>query len=148
MAAVYRTWKDSICQTVSEGRRWPLETYVEPKHCKSCGRRFEWRKKWADDWAQVGYCSAACRRRKVKPFDRKLEAAILDLLAQRARSSSICPSEVARDECGPEWRKEMESVRRAGRRLALEGAIEVTQKGKVVDPSDAKGPIRYRLSRR
>ena len=33
-----------------------------PKICERCQRPFEWRKKWARDWAQVKYCSEACRR--------------------------------------------------------------------------------------
>jgi hypothetical protein len=52
--------------------------------------------------------------------DRQLEATILDLLAQRARTSTICPSDVAR------------------------GEVVITQGGHVVDPSTAKGPIRIR----
>lgn len=31
------------------------------KPCAACGRPFMWRKKWARDWAQVKYCSDACR---------------------------------------------------------------------------------------
>ncbi len=31
------------------------------KLCARCGRPFTWRKKWARDWAQVRYCSDACR---------------------------------------------------------------------------------------
>jgi hypothetical protein len=34
------------------------------KPCAVCGRPMNWRKAWAKDWAQVRYCSAACRRRK------------------------------------------------------------------------------------
>ncbi|MCE2881994.1 MAG: DUF2256 domain-containing protein [Planctomycetaceae bacterium] len=34
-----------------------------PKVCASCHRPFEWRRKWKRDWAQVKYCSDACRRR-------------------------------------------------------------------------------------
>ncbi|MFY9337119.1 MAG: DUF2256 domain-containing protein [Mycobacterium sp.] len=33
-----------------------------PKVCQTCGRPFEWRKKWARDWNEVRYCSEACRR--------------------------------------------------------------------------------------
>ncbi|MCA3266843.1 MAG: DUF2256 domain-containing protein [Azospirillum sp.] len=36
------------------------------KTCKICGRPFAWRKKWARDWANVLYCSDACRK-KAKP---------------------------------------------------------------------------------
>lgn len=31
------------------------------KTCAACGRPFSWRKKWARDWANVRYCSDACR---------------------------------------------------------------------------------------
>ncbi|MDA9917693.1 DUF2256 domain-containing protein [Pontimonas sp.] len=32
-----------------------------PKTCESCGRDFEWRKKWERDWEYVRYCSSKCR---------------------------------------------------------------------------------------
>ena len=121
---------------------------MDSKHCKSCGRRFEWRKKWANVWDDVVYCSAACRRRRVGPSGRRFEAVIMEILGGRSVGVSICPSEVARRECGARWRGEMEAVRRAARRLALAGKVEVTQRGRVVDPSDARGPVRYRLVQR
>ncbi len=31
------------------------------KVCVTCGRPFTWRKKWAKTWADVRYCSTACR---------------------------------------------------------------------------------------
>jgi len=34
------------------------------KICVVCGRPFAWRKKWADDWENVKYCSKRCRNRK------------------------------------------------------------------------------------
>ena len=117
---------------------------VEAKTCASCGRRIEWRKKWADDWEQVRYCSTGCRRRGVTDVDRRLEQSILDLLAARPRTSTICPSEAARSVDGDGWRELMEPARRAARRLVAAGSVVVTQGGKVVDPSAAKGPIRIR----
>ena len=116
----------------------------EDKTCASCGRRIEWRRKWADDWEQVRYCSTGCRRRKVTDVDRRLEQAILELLEARARTSTICPSEAARRVDGDGWRELMEPARRAARRLVSAGTVVVTQGGKVVDPSTAKGPIRIR----
>ena len=116
----------------------------EAKTCASCGRRIEWRKKWADDWEQVRWCSTGCRRRGVTEVDRRLEQSILDLLATRARTSTICPSEAARSVDGDGWRELMEPARRAARRLVAAGSVVVTQGGKVVDPSTAKGPIRIR----
>ena len=33
------------------------------KICVVCGREMVWRKAWAKNWAEVRYCSDACRRR-------------------------------------------------------------------------------------
>lgn len=118
---------------------------VECKTCVACGRRIEWRKKWARDWENVKYCSDACRRRGVSTVDEQLESTILDLLAQRGAGKTICPSDAAR-QVGTEdgWRDLMEPARRAARRLVDRGEVEITQAGHVVDPSTAKGPIRIR----
>ncbi|MEZ4589563.1 MAG: DUF2256 domain-containing protein [Chloroflexota bacterium] len=35
------------------------------KICVVCERPFAWRKKWANVWDDVKYCSERCRRRKV-----------------------------------------------------------------------------------
>ncbi|WP_459697792.1 DUF2256 domain-containing protein [Acidisoma sp. C75] len=34
------------------------------KTCATCGRPFVWRRKWAKVWAEVLYCSDACRDRR------------------------------------------------------------------------------------
>lgn len=115
------------------------------KTCASCGRRIEWRKKWERDWDQVRYCSTACRRHGVSAVDERLEATILDLLAQRRGGATICPSDAARAVGEDDtWRELMEPARRAARRLVAAGEVEVTQQGRVVDPSTAKSPIRIR----
>ncbi|MET0590382.1 MAG: DUF2256 and DUF3253 domain-containing protein [Naasia sp.] len=119
----------------------------ESKICASCGREITWRKKWERDWDEVKYCSDACRSRGAQ-HDSEYEKAILDLLAQRAAGATICPSEIARAARPESWREEMEPVRRAARRLVAAGEVEITQKGSVVDPSRAKGPIRIRRTRR
>lgn len=118
-----------------------------PKTCASCGREMQWRARWADSWDEVRYCSAACRRRGIRPVDERLTTAIRELLAERAASSSICPSDAARRVGGDEWRDLMEPARRAARRLVADGEVEITQGGAVVDPSTAKGPIRIRRAR-
>jgi hypothetical protein len=126
----------------------PATTWA-PKPCVSCGRTITWRKKWERNWEEIKYCSDACRRRRITSVDTELEAAILRLLDQRPASASICPSEAAR-QLAPQddtWRALMEPARAAARRLMNNGAVEITQKGKVVDPSTAKGPIRIRLKR-
>ena len=79
--------------------------------------------------------------------DRRLESTILDLLAQRAVTSTICPSDAARAVGGDDeetWRGLMEPARRAARRLVDRGEVVITQGGKVVDPSTARGAIRIR----
>ncbi len=119
----------------------PVPMPPPDKLCATCGRRFAWRRKWVDDWDAVRYCSAGCRRHKPGDLDRRLEQAIIDLLAER--DGSICPSEAARRVDPEGGRDLLERTRRAGRRLAAEGRVSVTQQGRPVDPSDARGPIRY-----
>ncbi len=34
------------------------------KICAACGRPFAWRKKWEKTWAEVRFCSDACRTGK------------------------------------------------------------------------------------
>ncbi|MBC2934248.1 DUF3253 domain-containing protein [Nocardioides sp. zg-1228] len=80
--------------------------------------------------------------------DRRLEASILELLARRAPTSTICPSDAARAVGDADsWRELMEPARRAARRLVDRGRVEITQGGRVVDPAAATGPIRIRLRR-
>jgi hypothetical protein len=114
------------------------------KICASCGRRFAWRKRWADDWDEVRYCSAECRRHKVSAEDTRLEETILSLLASRRAGATICPSDAARAVSEDGWRERMEPARRAARRLVAQGSVVITQGGRVVDPSSARGPIRIR----
>lgn len=117
-----------------------------------CGRRITWRKAWARDWEQVRYCSDGCRRRRLRPADAALEVAIRELLAARARTATICPSEAARRVAGEgagdeAWRELMEPARMAARRLVARGEVQIVQGGRVVDPSTARGPIRIRRAR-
>lgn len=117
---------------------------LEEKSCARCGRAMAWRKAWARDWERVRYCGEACRRGRLDATDEALERAILALLEARPRGATICPSEAARavDETG--WRALMERARMAARRLVAQGAVEITQRARVVDPSRARGPIRIR----
>ena len=117
----------------------------EPKSCVVCGREIQWRKKWERDWDSVRYCSAACRRRKRSTADDAIEAAILDILRARDAGKTMCPSEAAQLVDPDGWRDRMEDARMAGRRLVAQGRIAFTQQGRVVDPSRAKGPVRFRL---
>jgi hypothetical protein len=103
-----------------------------------------WRAKWAANWDEVRYCSDACRRRKVRPIDEALEQQIRTLLEARAGGATICPSEAARAVEPEGWQVLMEPARAAARRLVAAGEMEITQGGRVVDPSTCKGPIRIR----
>ena len=148
----------------------PTSSAFEPvsmlptKPCASCGRDITWRKKWERDWERVRYCSDACRRAGLGIGDEEaaLEEAILSLLQGRSHGSSICPSEAARMVAGSSprsggvaggvagnedeaWRRLMEPARRAARRLMARGLVEITQGGRAVDASRARGPIRIRL---
>jgi hypothetical protein len=103
-----------------------------------------WRKAWAKNWDDVRYCSDGCRTRKIRPIDDDLEDAILALLERRAGGATICPNEAAKAVDPADWRELMEPARAAARRLTAAGEVVITQKGRVVDPSTAKGPIRIR----
>jgi len=101
---------------------------IADKTCASCGRRIEWRRKWASNWDEIRCCSDACRRRGVTAADERLEVDILEALQNR-------PS-VAVDAT--------EDARRAARRLVARGEVEFVQNGRLVDPSTAKGSFQIR----
>lgn len=130
-------------------RKREPETSKLEKICKTCGRTISWRKKWEKDWDMVKYCSDACRGHKPGGSDEALEAAILELLAERGRDKTICPSEAAKVVGGKDERHDWESLtepaRAAARRLVAAGKIVITQGGRVVDGSTAKGAIRLKL---
>ncbi len=114
------------------------------KPCEVCGRRIVWRKKWERDWDNIKVCSEACRKGRLDATDVALERAIMDVLAKRRGGATICPSEAARAVLSDGWEALMERARMAARRLVAKGSIEITQGGRAVDGSTAKGPIRLR----
>ena len=73
-----------------------------------------------------------------------LEQAILALLEDRRPGATICPSEAARALDPDGWRELMPAARAVAGRLAADGAVEVTQGGRVVDVGTARGPVRIR----
>jgi hypothetical protein len=117
----------------------------EPKDCRSCGRRIEWRRKWERDWDSVAYCSDACRARKVRPVDTALENWLLERLAAVPRGAGVDPAAAAAALEGDTSLHE--PARNAARRLVSRGAAEMVQRGVVVDPSTAKGPVTLRRPR-
>ena len=48
----------------TEGFRGNKAT-LPSKPCVVCGLPMTWRRSWAKNWAEVKYCSDACRRKKV-----------------------------------------------------------------------------------
>jgi hypothetical protein len=75
-------------------------------------------------------------------LDARLRASMLELLARRAATSTICPSDAARAVGGPGWRSAMPLARDVAARLADDGVVEVRQKGERVDVRTARGPVR------
>jgi Protein of unknown function (DUF3253) len=79
------------------------------------------------------------------PMEERLAAAIRALAEHRGSDSSTCPSDAARAVGGQNWRALMTYARDLARDLARAGEVEITQRGKVLDPdSDWHGPIRIR----
>jgi hypothetical protein len=79
-----------------------------------------------------------------------LEATILGLVADRGLDKTICPSEAARALGGQHpdgWGPLMQPIRRVAVRLAKEGRIIITRKGRIVDPDDFRGVYRLGLPR-
>ena len=76
--------------------------------------------------------------------DRRLVQVIDRLLDDRRPGATICPSEAARALDPEAWRELMPAARAAAGRLADAGTAEVTQGGKVVDVTTARGPVRIR----
>ena len=79
-----------------------------------------------------------------------IEETILQLLAERGAEKTICPSEAARALGGghPDgWGPLMQPIRRVAVRLAREGRIVITRKGRAVDPDDFRGVYRLSLPR-
>lgn len=77
-----------------------------------------------------------------------IEATILRLAGERGAGKSICPSDVARALGGPHpdgWGPLMQPVRKTAVRLAHQGALVITRKGRVVDPDGFKGVYRLAL---
>jgi hypothetical protein len=111
------------------------------KVCAVCGRNIEPRKKWKKNWDQIQYCSEKCRRDK---NGKNFEMQIVELLKRRGHGNTICPSDVLEGD-DKKNKDLMEKVRSSARLLVAKKIIVITQKGHVVDPSTAKGPIRLKL---
>lgn len=71
----------------------------------------------------------------------------MELAVRRGLNATYCPSEVARTLKPDSWRDIMGTVREVADGLVEIGALEVLQKGKIIEgkATEAKGPIRLRL---
>jgi len=72
----------------------------------------------------------------------RLRAAILTLLRARDPESTICPSDAARVAGGADWRPAVPAARDVAAGLADAGVVDVRQRGRSVDPRQARGPLR------
>jgi hypothetical protein len=80
------------------------------------------------------------------PADR-LRAAVLALATARGSDSSTCPSDAARV-VADDWRPLLPEARELARELARAGRVQLTQRGRLLDPdAEWRGPIRIRLPR-
>ncbi|MFJ4283406.1 DUF3253 domain-containing protein [Streptomyces massasporeus] len=82
-----------------------------------------------------------------RDLTQRLERVIMDLLERRASTASICPSDAAREAYDGDdegWRALLEPARRAAWRLVAAGEVEVTQAGRPVTETEARGPLRIR----
>jgi len=71
----------------------------------------------------------------------QLEELIVQLLAER--TTSWCPSEIARRASPSGWRALMSDVRAAAAHLASSGIVAITQRGRAIAPdAEPRGPIR------
>lgn len=76
-----------------------------------------------------------------------IEDTLLRLVAERGAGRTVDPTEAARMLGGDHpdgWGPLMQPIRRVAVRLAGEGRLVITRKGKPVDPADFKGV--YRLT--
>lgn len=77
--------------------------------------------------------------------DAEIAATLMRLLARREPPSTLCPSEVARALSADGWRPLMPQVRAVAASLALQGRVEVLQRGQVCAPAGPwHGAIRIR----
>ena len=56
-----------ILRPVMKPRKTPFrgnKAALPSKPCVACGLPMSWRRSWAKNWAEVKYCSEACRRAK------------------------------------------------------------------------------------
>lgn len=81
--------------------------------------------------------------REIDAARARLAAAMRSLLRKRDAGKTICPSDAARIAGGEDWRELMPAAREVALELMDAGWLDITQKGKAVQPPFS-GPIRLR----
>jgi hypothetical protein len=77
-------------------------------------------------------------------IEAQLRAITLELLREKRGRASIGPADIARRFKAEGWARWMDTVKEVARRLADEGAIEVTRHGKPIRTWPWRGVIRFR----
>ena len=54
--------RQSANSVLNMSREAQTKNGFAPRICVTCGKPFEWRKKWARDWEKVLYCSRRCQK--------------------------------------------------------------------------------------
>jgi hypothetical protein len=163
MAEPQRTTSDDGRWIVVDGRRWrATDPRLDPRfRAELVAELMEVRRAVASgrDEHEVAAARRRVHRAKVAlgergepwwdstPSGRRTRwAAVTTALADhRAPDGSLCPSDVARAVGGAGWRKELDEVREVARELARAGAVEIVQRGEVIDPDGTwRGPVRIR----
>tara|TARA_B100000427_G_scaffold176114_1_gene146527 strand:- start:143 stop:523 length:381 start_codon:yes stop_codon:yes gene_type:complete len=121
-----------------------MRTNFPQKSCSSCGRSFTWRKSFAKNWDAVKYCSNACRKRKLSKIDQQIENSIFELLETQTYPTPLTTSQIADLLDFGDDKNLLESIKRAARRLEAKSFVIITQDGKRVDSSKAKGHLQIR----
>ncbi|MGE2833268.1 DUF3253 domain-containing protein [Mycobacterium sp. SMC-4] len=94
----------------------------------------------AAEAARIALGSGAIRRR--------LEAGLRAFAEHRGPRSSTCPSDAARAVGGEQWRDLMDCAREVAAEMARRGDVQITQRGRVLDPdAQWRGPVRIRTTR-
>jgi hypothetical protein len=81
------------------------------------------------------------------PSARQIAQCLQDLAQERGMEKTFCPSEAARRLAPADWRRWMPQVREEAALLVAAGKLRCTQRGREVDPSQVRGPLRFSLPR-
>jgi Protein of unknown function (DUF3253) len=82
--------------------------------------------------------------REKEPSEDAIRGEILRQLFSGGPGHTICPTDVGRAIADP-WREHMDLIRDVANHMAIDGLIEIVQRGQVVDGEVSSGPVRLRL---